>query len=257
MEEVKISVVTVVYNGVESIENTILSVRNQTYDNIEYVIIDGGSTDGSLYIIKKYQDKISFWVSEPDNGIYDALNKGIKYATGDYIIFMNCGDLFFSNETLKNVYLSGMNEDVIYGDTVVDTKDEKQFSKAKEIENIKYGMVFCHQSVFVKLDIMKKYNFNLIYKLASDYDFFMFLYATEKYSFKKIDEIICIYDNFGASRSLLTLKEKFIISKLYNPFSISMMTHYFDFKYYTFTAFLKRKLPKNIVNKIIKLKKWL
>ena len=89
-----ITIITVAYNAVKDIENTILSVLNQTYPNIEYIIIDGGSTDGTLDIIKKYEDKISYWVSEPDKGIYDAMNKGTLKATGVWLNFMNAGDTF-------------------------------------------------------------------------------------------------------------------------------------------------------------------
>ena len=98
----KVSVITISYNAVSVIEDTIQSVLNQSYKDIEYIIIDGGSTDGTVDIIKKYQDKINYWVSEPDNGIYDAMNKGIDKATGEWINFMNAGDYFHSNLTLEN-----------------------------------------------------------------------------------------------------------------------------------------------------------
>ena len=103
MEPIKISVITVAYNASRYIETTILSVINQTYSNIEYIIIDGGSTDGTVDIIKKYSNKISYWISEPDKGIYDAMNKGINKATGEWINFMNAGDTFHNPDTLSAV----------------------------------------------------------------------------------------------------------------------------------------------------------
>ena len=105
MIQPKISVVTVCYNAVNDIEKTILSVINQTYPNIEYLIIDGGSTDGTMDIVNKYKDKIDVIVSEPDKGIYDAMNKGIDRATGDWINFMNAGDCFFEKETVNSVFI--------------------------------------------------------------------------------------------------------------------------------------------------------
>ena len=116
-----ISVVTVSYNAVATIEQTILSVVNQTYPHIEYIIIDGGSTDGTVDVIKKYADRIAYWVSEPDKGIYDAMNKGIKVATGEWINFMNCGDSFYSVSVLSDVFKdkSCKENDVIYGNTCI------------------------------------------------------------------------------------------------------------------------------------------
>lgn len=90
----KVSIITVVYNGEKELENTILSVIRQTYDNLEYIIVDGGSTDNTINIIKKYANKISYWISEPDKGIYDAMNKGIDVANGEWLLFRNCGDYF-------------------------------------------------------------------------------------------------------------------------------------------------------------------
>ena len=116
-----ISVVTVSYNAVSTIEQTILSVINQTYPHIEYIIIDGGSTYGTVDIIKKYADKIAYWVSEPDKGIYDAMNKGIKVATGEWINFMNSGDCLYRNDTIEKILNKSSttnNVSIIYGKTM-------------------------------------------------------------------------------------------------------------------------------------------
>ena len=96
-----ISVITVCYNAVANIEETMLSVLNQRYDKVEYIVIDGGSKDGTLDVIKKYANKLAYWISEPDKGIYDAMNKGIAKATGDWINFMNAGDKFINEEVLN------------------------------------------------------------------------------------------------------------------------------------------------------------
>ena len=103
-----ITIITVAYNAVKDIENTILSVLNQTYPNIEYIIIDGGSTDGTLDIIKKYEDKISYWVSEPDKGIYDAMNKGIVKANGDYLFFLGADDKEYFFLKIKILFITEM-----------------------------------------------------------------------------------------------------------------------------------------------------
>lgn len=116
----KISVITVCYNAVSSLEKTILSVLNQTYSNIEYIIIDGGSTDGSVDIIKKYIDRLAYWVSEPDNGVYDAMNKGVCAASGDWVNFMNAGDSFYCNETISTLFAESIDKTVvcIFGNTI-------------------------------------------------------------------------------------------------------------------------------------------
>ena len=117
-----ISIVTVSYNAVLTIEQTILSVINQTYPNVEYIIIDGGSTDGTVDIIKKYEDKIAYWVSEPDKGIYDAMNKGVVVATGEWINFMNAGDIFTDGDVIDKLFHQNIiinRVGIVFGDTLV------------------------------------------------------------------------------------------------------------------------------------------
>ena len=251
-----ISIVTVVFNGKLSIEDTILSVINQTYNNKEYIIIDGGSSDGTIDIITRYERDISYWVSEPDKGIYDAMNKAIEKSKGDYILFMNSGDKIHDTHTLESIFAIETEGDIIYGDTFLHD-GEIRLAKSKNANKLKYGMPFCHQSVLVNSALLKNRRFNLKYTLASDYDFFLSLYSERKYKFKKLDIPISIYDNNGASMSLHAIKEQSIISSKYYPFSFSSGYHIFRLNYYTFTAYIKKKLPKTLVSGLIKFKKRL
>ena len=132
-DQVLISVVTVSYNAVSTIEQTILSVINQTYPHIEYIIIDGGSTDGTVDIIKKYADKIVYWVSESDKGIYDAMNKAIDVASGDYVNFINAGDKFCSLHILEKVMSFNHISDIIVGqDLHIDENDNSSSSRSNK-----------------------------------------------------------------------------------------------------------------------------
>lgn len=192
-----ISVITVVYNDAKHIEETILSVINQTYPNIEYIIIDGKSTDGTLDIIKKYEHKLNYWISEPDKGIFDAMNKGLIHATGTWINFMNSGDIFANANVINNVFNKKNFEDkfVIYGDAIYVRPNGKVFSKAKNVKSIRYNMPTTHQAFFVKSDIAKNIKFNTIYKYAADYN--MIYNIFHKYGNHKIQyvpEIITEYE---------------------------------------------------------------
>ena len=174
-----ISVVTVVYNGEQFLEETILSVINQSYDNVEYIIIDGRSTDGTLNIIKKYEEKIDYWVSEKDSGIYDAMNKGISQCSGEIIGIVNADD-FIYKDSLKKIVQIFENKEVMYTYGQVDliTEDGKKFDTAKSIgvENLKYKlfkhMPFLHPTMFVRKKVYKELGlYSLQYKLSADYDF--------------------------------------------------------------------------------------
>lgn len=201
-----ITIITVSYNAVKDIENTILSVLNQTYPNIEYIIIDGGSTDGTLDIIKKYQDKITYWVSEPDKGIYDAMNKGALKATGMWLNFMNAGDTFYNEQVLEEVFKDKDcdNADVIYGDVVYIHPDREDIRKAAPLKRIKVGIPFCHQSAFVKTKLQQKYLFDTTYKICADYNFFHTL-QKKGCSFKYKEQIIAKYLAGGFSSNTIPL----------------------------------------------------
>jgi glycosyltransferase involved in cell wall biosynthesis len=174
-----ISIVTVVFNGKDLLEKTIQSVINQSLKNLEYIIIDGQSTDGTVEIIKKYQAHISYWVSESDKGIYDAMNKALSIAKGNYIWFLNAGDLIESPDTLNKIFSSFPDADVIYGETnLINSKDEilgtrsglttRKLPEHMTWKDMKYGMVVSHQSILVKRSIAPEYN--LQYLCSSDID---------------------------------------------------------------------------------------
>ncbi len=175
-----VTVITVVFNGSRYLETTIESIVNQSYSNIEYIVIDGGSTDGTLDIIRKYNDHISYWVSEKDNGIYDAMNKGISIAHGEWINFMNAGDAFTSRDVINDIFSSKHSRaTVIYGDTEVLYPSFSRLAKAKRVEYISKGMPFCHQSAFVRGAYHKLNPFNTSNSIAADMEFFSLAYCSK------------------------------------------------------------------------------
>ncbi|PRM98273.1 hypothetical protein CJ670_04080 [Arcobacter cryaerophilus gv. crypticus] len=209
----KVTVVTVTYNAEKYLEQTIKSVIEQDYPNIEYIIIDGASTDGTIDIIKQYEEHIDYWISEPDRGIYDAMNKGIDVATAEWINFMNAGDSFASNNILKDIFNKKTFEkdfDVLYGGVkIVDENyNYKEYISAKPMSEIWKGSYCNHQSLFVKTSIMKKNKFNLDYKLAAEKELFIKLYVN-KYSYKIFDFPI---SNFIISDNSFSTKHKIIDS---------------------------------------------
>lgn len=214
----KVTVITVCYNAEIGIEETIKSVIGQTYQNIEYIIIDGGSKDQTLNIVKKYKDRISKVISGPDKGIYDAMNKGILAATGDWINFMNVGDSFFSPDTLSDVFGKSdySNEGVVWG-LVKLSNMEKPIRYIPFYQNPSPmgAMGICHQSIFIRSSFAKKNLFDYQkYKIAADYDMIFKAY-NKGLHFKEIPLTIACYDmsNQSFSRNMLMeqLKETRII----------------------------------------------
>jgi glycosyltransferase involved in cell wall biosynthesis len=221
-----ISIVTVVFNGEKYLEETIKSIINQTYKNIEYIIIDGGSTDGTLDIIKKYEDKIDYWVSEPDKGIYDAMNKGIDVVRGEWINFMNAGDKFYDINILEKIFFQNdfKGIDLIYGDTDIGHKILK-YKKYLILKDMAQGMMICHQSAFYRSSNDIKYN--LVYGLCGDQDFTM-QYLYKNNNSRYLERTISKYNLDGISSQSLhkITKEKFRINKSYKLSYVPIIKSY-------------------------------
>lgn len=165
MHTPQISIITVTYNAAQVLEQTIQSIIQQIFTDYEYIIIDGGSTDGTLDIIRQHANNITYWCSEPDEGLYDAMNKGMKAAKGKYVWFMNAGDEVYSPATLSSIFkISSIDADVYYGDAMFFTKEGKEIGLRSEVtphqlpakltwQSMQYGMVVCHQSFIAKREV--------------------------------------------------------------------------------------------------------
>lgn len=242
-----VSVITVCYNAVESIENTILSVISQTYTNVEYIVVDGNSSDGTVDIIKKYESKISNWVSEPDRGVFDAMNKGIDMATGEWLLFMNAGDSFAKSDVIS-IFFNGVGYDegvgVVYGDAFSLQPDGSlSYYKSSSFTEQKIGirdMGICHQSIFARTSLAKRFKFDISYKYAADYNMMMNIFKSGyKFSYNAIP--VCIYnlDGISSNNKLSQFKE---ITKICDESKNSMI--YFQGYFKTIVMIMKIKIVK-------------
>lgn len=221
--DLKVSIITVVRNGAKTIEQTILSVLEQTYKNIEYIIIDGESTDGTLQIVENYFRFIDCFVSEADQGIYDAMNKGIQKATGDIIGIINSDD-WYAKDAVKNVvdYLCQKDVDVVYGkiDYVFENGSRKEWKRAA-LETFWYRNVVKHPSVFIKKEIYMKYGgFNLKYAVCGDYELLLRLYS-KHIRFGFTDNVIAYFrvGGFSSKFQYKSIVERKEISMNYIEYS--------------------------------------
>ncbi len=216
-----LSVITVVYNNVNDIERTIKSVINQSYSNIEYIIIDGASTDGTLAVIEKYKANISQLVSEKDKGIYHAMNKGLSLAKGDYVLFMNSGDEIYETNTVEKIFATASNADIYYGETeMLNANLESEGTRRHKIpekltlSSFKYGMSVSHQAIYIKKAITQPYNLN--YQLSADIDWILSA-ITRANKIVNVKFYVAKYLMGGMSkkRHLESLKERFKIFNIY------------------------------------------
>lgn len=227
-----VSIITVVFNGGVTIEKTIQSVIRQTYPRIEYIIIDGGSKDNTLNIIQRYGSHIAFWLSEPDKGLYDAMNKGIEHAHGRYLWFINSGDLIDDENTLSQILEHPAPfSDIYYGDTVIIDEEGRQLGKRrlrppKELDwkSFRMGMLVCHQSVLVSKGIAGKYN--LLYKSSADFDWV--IRALQKAGSITNTHLVLsrfLQGGMTKTRHSRALKERFLIMKNYYGLVSTLFFH--------------------------------
>ena len=225
----KLSVITVTYNAEHTLERTLKSVRKQTYPAIEHIIVDGNSNDGTVALIHRYENERLKWISEPDKGLYDAMNKGIKMATGDYLCFLNAGDTFYDTDTVQKIFASsdeGHSPDILYGETAI-VDDNGRFLHMRRLQapknltwkSFKHGMVVCHQAFIVKRELVEPYD--LSYRFSADFDWCIRMMKKAK-NIYNTDLILVDYLNAGMTTAnrKASLRERYrIMEKHYGKVS--------------------------------------
>ena len=231
MHKPTLSIITIVYNNVRDIERTMLSVLNQTYSNIEYILVDGASADGTLEIIQRYQDRLSKVVSEKDAGIYDAMNKGLALASGDYVLFMNSGDELFDSDTVEKVFATAPNADIYYGETEMYNEAWQSIGKRRHSvpekftwKSFRFGMTISHQAIYIRRSLTEPYDRQ--YELSADIDWILTAAKKAKNSVK-VSSYVAKYLVGGMSkkRHRQSLKERFAIFTKHYGFLPNLFNH--------------------------------
>lgn len=240
-----ISIITVCFNERAHIEKTILSVLRQTLPGIEFIVIDGGSTDGSREIIEQYRDRISNYISEKDNGIYDGMNKGLARATGEYVLFLNGGDVLNADDVLEKVFAAEANADAYYGETFFTEEDGTIIGTRSQVSNqqlpgylswksLRHGMVVSHQAFIVKRTLAPAYD--LQYRICADIDWMI-------HCLKKCNEVVntkLFISQFrtggtSAQQRKKAWKERYAILKKHYGFIPNLFNHGFIVLRYLFS----------------------
>lgn len=254
----KLSIITINYNNAIGLEETIKSVIKQNFTDYEYIIIDGDSNDGSVDIIRKYSEHIDYWISEPDKGIYNAMNKGVIHAHGEYCIFMNSGDCFYSQNVIKSIIEKGYQQDIITGDTVERNSNRRWFNMPEEMSFLHlFRDNISHQSSFIKTTFLKEMPYNENLEIVADWEFFIKAIIFRNCSFTYDNTIVAKIDLGGISilNKEQRNKERTIVLKSLFPKRI--ISDYEKIKYVdTNTLNLINKISKtnrikNISNKVL------
>lgn len=198
----KLSIITICLNEVANIERTLISIVNQTFQDFEWIIVDGGSTDGTLNIIEKYRSRINTLISEKDSGIYDAMNKGIKKSMGEYCFFLNSSDYLYDKYVLENVFLPNPSQDIVYGNIVIDLGKSQEIRSSPEKITIKHLLrdTLWHPVSFIKRELFDKVGYyDTLFQIVGDYDFFLKAIITHNCSQQHINNIISVFNTQGIS----------------------------------------------------------
>ncbi len=216
----KLSIITINRNNAEGLRKTIESVVSQTFTDFEYIIIDGASTDESVNIIKEYADRITYWVSEPDTGIYNAMNKGILKASGEYLLFLNSGDCLFNKQVLFEVFDKPFNEDFVYGDEIIEINSRQ--IKSTYPNKLDFGYLrrggLPHQSTFIRREMFDNELYNENYKVISDWEFVVENIIFRNKTYLKKNITVTVFDGNGVSASadLKSREKRLVLSKKFN-----------------------------------------
>ncbi len=201
----KLSIITINYNNSEGLKRTLDSVVGQTFTDYEWIVIDGGSTDGSRELIEKYNEHFVYWISEPDGGIYQAMNKGIEHATGEWLLFLNSGDWLYKNDVLEKVFSEHHDADILYGDVMYHWPDNRGLELDEKPDNLSlyffYKDTLCHQATFYKKDIFVNHKYNEDLRICSDWTLYIQL-LIEGYRFKHLPFCISNFAQDGLSTHL-------------------------------------------------------
>lgn len=236
-----ITIITAVFNGAQSLEKCIFSVICQTYSNIEYIIIDGGSTDGSIEIIKKYEARIAYWVSERDRGIYDALNKGLQKASGDWVLVLGCDDVLVDSLHLVAPHLVSQDE-IYYGDVYLPSQHKIYDGKFYAYKLMYFNI--SHQSIFYPRKYYSKHQYSLNYQLAADHVYLLNAYGNKEFKLTYFPILIALYNDVSGKSSLI---EDVVFRKCQKELIKN------NFSFWMYSAFVLRPLMISIL-KLLRVK---
>tara|TARA_B100000795_G_scaffold66780_1_gene45780 strand:- start:8388 stop:9194 length:807 start_codon:yes stop_codon:yes gene_type:complete len=250
-----ISVITVVFNRKNDLYETLQNIISQNHHSYEIIVIDGGSTDGTLDIINKYQDHISYWVSEPDKGIYDAMNKGIAAASGEWLNFMNAGDSYASNEIFNNIFYKNnhnANYDLVIGNTDINYGNFTRNQPVGDLINIWKGAQFIHQSVFIKRSFQLSNLYNITNKISGDFEFFYNSYKSNA-NIIFTPYVVSIFRAHGVSdtKRVSAVFSNMMVVLGAEGFSLKILTFYFiSMIKQIITLIVKKILPNSLITRI-------